>query len=100
MQQQRTGYVFHRTLVYCDHAGSFAVAIDITQTYILDSGPRRIALLPTHLHGGSSTCCSGSGSLHVMVGLVQSAWVENNLVRKNSKILFYRLANNTKKKKL
>ena len=37
----------------------------ISQTYILDSGPRRIALLPAHLHGGSSTCCSGSGSLHV-----------------------------------
>ena len=35
------------------------------------------------------------------MGLVQSAWVENNLVRKNSKILFYRLgAKNTKKKEL
>ena len=45
----------------------------ISQTYILDSGPRRIALLPAHLHGESSTCnvcCSGSRSLHVRVGLV------------------------------
>ena len=31
---------------------------------------------------------------------MQNAWVENNLVRKNSKILFYRLAKNTKKKEL
>ena len=37
---------------------------------ILDSGPCRIALLPAHLNGGSSTCCSDSGSLHVRVGLV------------------------------
>ena len=42
----------------------------ISQTYILDSGPRRIALLPAHLHGRSSTCCLGSGSLQVRVGLM------------------------------
>ena len=41
----------------------------ISQTYILDSGPRRIAFLPAHLHRGSS-CCSGSVSLQVRVGLV------------------------------
>ena len=38
--------------------------------------------------------------MQVRVGLVQNARVENNLVRKNSKILFYRLAKNTKKKEL
>ena len=37
----------------------------LPQTYILDSGARRIALLPAHLHGGSPTCCCGSGSLQV-----------------------------------
>ena len=44
---------------------SFAVAISTSQACILDSGARRISLLPAHLHGGSPTCCSGSGSLQV-----------------------------------
>ena len=41
---------------------------------ILDSGARRIALLSAHLHGRSPTCCSGSGSLQVWVGLVVRGW--------------------------
>ena len=53
---------------------SFAVAISTSQTYIVDSGARRIALLPAHLHGGSPTCCCGSGSLQVWAGLVVRGW--------------------------
>ena len=48
--------------------------ISTSQTYILDSGARRIALLPAHLHGGSPTCCCGSGSLQVWAGLVVRGW--------------------------
>ena len=41
----------------------------ISQTYILD-WTSSIALLPANLHGRSSTCCLGSGSLQVRVGLM------------------------------
>ena len=53
---------------------ALAVAISISQMYILDSGARRIALLPAQLHGGSPTCCCGSGSLQVWAGLVVRGW--------------------------
>ena len=55
---------------------SFAVAISTSQTYILDSGARRIALLPAQLHGGSPTCCCGSGSLQVWAGIVVRGWAK------------------------
>ena len=64
----------NRVHVMRPHWYNFAVAISTSQTYIFDSGARRIALLPAHLHGGSPTCRCGSGSLQVWAGLVVCGW--------------------------
>ena len=61
---------------------SFAVAISTSHMYILDSGARRIALLPAHLHGGSPTCCCGSG-FFASVGGARSAWVGQETTKFN-----------------
>ena len=56
--------------VSCVHTVSNQLELSWIESFALEYLIARIALLPAHLHGGSSTCFSGSGSLHVRVGLM------------------------------